>query len=118
MRIAVLEREGRVLAQCEPSAQVALVDIDPVSHCVQRTTFLTPPPQAGAELATWLCQQQVDVVLTNGLPRRDCDLLEQKGIRVVVGVPPFRVEPVVASFLAGTLKTGDNPCEPSTGNRA
>jgi predicted Fe-Mo cluster-binding NifX family protein len=118
MRIAVLEKEGRVLSQCEQSAQVALVDIDPVSQGVQQTTFLTPPPQAGGVLAAWLDQQNVDVVLTSGLARRDCDLLAQKGIRVVVGVPPFRVEPVVASYLAGTLQTGTNRCEPPTGNRA
>jgi predicted Fe-Mo cluster-binding NifX family protein len=118
MRIGVLESEGRVLPQCEESAQIALVDIDPVSHSVQRTTFLKPPAQAVGALAGWLNRQKVEILLTSGIDRRDRDLLEQKGIEVIVGVPPFRVEPVVASFLAGTLQTGDNPCEQSTGNRA
>ncbi len=115
MRIAVLESEGRVLPQCEQSAQVALVDIDPVSRSVQRTSSLTPPPQAVGALAEWLHQQEVEVLLTSGIARQDSELLEQKGIRVVVGMPPFRVEPVIATFLAGTLQTGANACEQPTG---
>jgi ATP-binding protein involved in chromosome partitioning len=114
MRIAVLEREGRVLPQCEESAQVAFVDVDPLTQTVQQTALLTLPREVGA-LADWLRQQQVEVVLTGGIGRRNREGLEQKGIRVVVGVPPFRVEPVVANFLAGTLQTGVNPCEQQTG---
>ena len=117
MKIAVLQREGRVFPQCEECAQVAIVEVDPVSFGVQQTNFLTPPPRAVGTLADWLLQQEVEVVLTNGICRRDRDLLEQKGIDVVVGVPRFRVEPVVAQFLAGTLQTGDNPCEQPTGGR-
>lgn len=117
MRIAVLESEGRVLPQCEQSAQVALVDIDPVSHSVQQSSLLTPPPQAVGALAEWLHRQAVEVVLTSGIGRQDRDLLEQKGIHVIVGVPPFRVEPVIATFLAGTLQTGANACEQPTGGR-
>ncbi len=114
MRIAVLEREGRVLPQCEEYEQVAFVDVDPLTHTVQQTAFLPPPPDVGA-LADWLHQHNVEVVLTSGVCRRNREMLEQKGIRVVVGVPPFRIEPVVANFLAGTLQTGANPCEQPTG---
>jgi predicted Fe-Mo cluster-binding NifX family protein len=117
MRIAVFEREGRVLLQCKEIAQVALVDIDPVTHSVRQTAFLTPPLQTLGALAEWLRGQKVEVVLTSGIGRRDRELLEQKGIQVIVGVPPFRVEPVIANFLSGTLRTGANPCEQPTGGR-
>ena len=117
MRIAVLEREGRVFPQCEESAQIAIVDVDPVGNSVQQTAFLSPPPQAVGDLAVWLRREEVEVLLTSGICRRDRDLLEQKGIEVIVGVPPFRVEPVVASYLAGTLQTGANPCEQKTGSQ-
>ena len=117
MKIAILEREGRVFPQCEESAQVAIVEVDLASYSVQQITFLTPPPQAVGALADWLSQQEVELVLTSGIGQRDRDLLEQKGIKVIVGVPPFRVEPVIASFLAGTLQTGPNPCEQKIGGR-
>jgi predicted Fe-Mo cluster-binding NifX family protein len=115
MKIAVLQNEGRLFPQCEESAQVMIVEVDPVSHGVQQTTLLTPPTQPVGALADWLNRQDVEVVLTSGIGRRDCDLLEQKGIQVVVGVPRFRVEPVIANFLAGTLQIGTNACEQTTG---
>lgn len=111
MKIAIIGKEGRVFPQCVEIAQVAVVDIDPVSQSVELTAFLTPPPPAPGALAEWLCQQEVEVVLAGGIGQRDHDLLVEQGIRVVVGVPPFRVEPVIANFLAGTLQTGANACE-------
>ena len=113
MRIAVLEKEGRVLPRCEGGAQVAIVDIDQLTHTVQQSAFLTPPQATGA-LGDWLRRQEVEVVLASGLGRQDLDLLEQRGIQVIVGVPPFRVESVIANFLAGTLPTGANACEQTT----
>jgi ATP-binding protein involved in chromosome partitioning len=115
MRIAVFQKEGRLFPNCADSAQIAIVEIDRVCNSVQQTAWLTPPPQSVGALADWLCREEVEVVLTNGIRRQDRALLEQKGIAVIVGVPAFRVEPVVASYLAGTLQTGANPCEESTG---
>ncbi len=115
MKIAVLQSEGRVFPQCERTDQVAIVEVDPVSHSVQQTTFLTPPSQRVAALADWLHQEEVEVLLASGMVRHDLDLLEQKGVAVIVGVPAFRIEPVIASYLAGTLQTGANLCEQATG---
>ena len=115
MKIAVLQSEGRVFPQCERTDQIAIVEVDPASHSVQQTTFLTPPFQVVGALADWLHQEEVEVLLTSGMGRRDLDLLEQKGVEVFVGVPAFRIEPVIASFRSGTLQTGANLCEQSTG---
>lgn len=115
MKIAVLQNEGRVFPQCERTAQVAIVEVDPVSHSVQQTTFLTPPSATVGALADWLHGEEVEVLLTSGMGRHDLDLVEQKGIEVVVGVPAFRIEPVIASYLSGTLQTGANLCDQPTG---
>lgn len=114
MKIAVLQSEGRVFPQCEESAQVAILDVDPVSQSVSQSNFLSRPPQAVGALADLLRQEDVEVVLTSGICQRDRELLEAKGIEVIVGVPPHRVEPVIAHYLAGTLRTGANACEPPT----
>ena len=68
-------------------------------------------------LADLLRGEDVEVVLTSGICKQDRELLEAKGIEVIVGVPPHRVEPVIANYLAGTLKTGPNPCDQPTGGR-
>ena len=118
MKIAVLQSGGRVFPQCEHTAQVAIVEVDPVSHSVQQTTVLTPPSQPVGALADWLRGEEVEVLLTSGICQRDRELLEQKRIEVIVGVPPYRLEPVIASYLAGTLQTGDNPCGQTAGGCA
>jgi predicted Fe-Mo cluster-binding NifX family protein len=110
MRIAIIGREGRVLPQCDGIAQIAIVDVDPGSHLVQQTAFLTPPAPKDA-MADWLGEQTVQVVLTSGICRHDRDRLQQRGIRVIAGVPLFRFEAAIARFLSGTLQTGDNACE-------
>lgn len=115
MKIAVLQSEGRVFPQCDHIGQVAIVEVDPISHSVQQTTFLTPPSQPVGTLADWLLGEDVEALLTSGIGRHDHDLLEQKGVEVIVGVPAFRIEPVIASYLAGTLQTGANLCEQATG---
>ncbi len=116
MRIAVLQNEGRVFPQCEESAQVVVLDVDAGSQSVHRSSILSPPPQAVGALADLLRREEVEVLLTGGISQRDRELLEQKGIKVIVGVPPHRVEPVVAHYLAGTLQTGGNPCEKQVGD--
>jgi ATP-binding protein involved in chromosome partitioning len=109
MKIAVIGREGRASPQCEEIGQIAIIEIDPVSHSVKEATFLMPPEPRDA-LANWLSHQAVEIVLTSGICQPDLDRLEQNGIKVIVGVPAFRFEPVIAQFLAGTLQTGDNAC--------
>jgi predicted Fe-Mo cluster-binding NifX family protein len=104
--------------QCKESGQVAVLEVDPVNQSVRQTKLLSPPPQTVGSLADLLGRENVEVLLTNGVSQRDRELLEQKGIEVIVGVPPYRVEPVVAHYLAGTLQTGDNPCEQQSGGCA
>ncbi|MCW5552029.1 MAG: hypothetical protein KIS67_07665 [Verrucomicrobiae bacterium] len=118
MKIAVLQSDGRLFPQCKESGQVAVLEVDPVNQSVRRTKLLSPPPQAVGALADLLGRENVEVLLASGIPQRDRELIEQKGIEVIVGVPPHRVEPVVANYLAGTLQTGDNPCEQPAGGSA
>lgn len=114
MKIAVIGQQGRVIPACAEVAQVAIVDVDPGTNTVQRTALMTPPPLTMEAMAGWFSRQAVQVVLTGGICPYCRDLLEKNGIRVVVGVPPFRFEPVIANFLAGTLQTGVNACERSS----
>jgi predicted Fe-Mo cluster-binding NifX family protein len=116
MKIAVLQHEGRVFPQCKECRQVAIVEVDPLDRRVQGHHFHAPPAQAAGELGDWLRQENIETLLTSGISQRDRELLEAKGIEVIVGVPPFRLEPVIANYLAGTLQTGANLCEYPAGD--
>jgi len=111
MNLAVLTSNGRVCPQCGEIVQLTVVDFDPATHTVCQTSLLTPPPMSADALAGWLRQHGVGTVLASGINPRAQELLEQAGIQVVVGVPTFRVEPLVSRFLTATLETGLNVCE-------
>jgi predicted Fe-Mo cluster-binding NifX family protein len=111
MRIAVFERGGRVTAQGADDIQVALVDVDPGSGTARQFAVLTPPAGAAPVLVDWLSEYGVRVVLTCGIDDPLLALFQQRNIRIVAGVPPFRVEPALAHFLGGTLGTGAKLCE-------
>jgi predicted Fe-Mo cluster-binding NifX family protein len=111
MSIAVLTSNERVCPQCGEIVQLTVVDFDPATHTVRHTSLLTPPPMSVAALAGWLREQGVGIVLASGINPQARAFLEAEGIQVVVGVPTFRVEPVVSRFLTATLETGPNICE-------
>ena len=111
MKIAIPSTQGRVFPDCGQSGQFTLVDLEKSTNTVRETTTLTPSPMAPGELADWLVQQGVEWILASGLKRHDRDLLARKGIKVMVGVPSYRVEAIVARFLTGTLELGPNACQ-------
>ncbi|MBN2451627.1 MAG: P-loop NTPase [Lentisphaeria bacterium] len=52
-----------------------------------------------------------EVILAGGMGQRAQELFSENGIRVVVGAPSRTPEEVVASYLDGTLQTGQNVCD-------
>ena len=49
--------------------------------------------------------------VSGGMGQRAQELFAVQGIQVVVGAPSETPEKLVADFLAGSLKTGDNACD-------
>jgi predicted Fe-Mo cluster-binding NifX family protein len=111
MKIAIPTRDGRVFPDCGESGQLAVVDLDESTNIVRKITTFTSSLHAPGELPGWLRQLGVDTVVARGLGRRVRELLAGKGIRVIVGVPPFRVEAIIARFLSDTLEAGADICE-------
>lgn len=111
MKIAIPLQDGRVFPECGEPGEFAVVDIDETTRTTRETVALPPPSPSSDALSDWLLRQGVEVVLTRGIRPDQQAHLTAKGIRVVVGVPPFRLEAVVANFLNDTLESGPNICE-------
>ena len=73
--------------------------------------MLEPPAHAPGVLPQWLRQQGVELVIAGGIGRRACMFFEEMGIRVIAGAPAANPEEIVRSYLAGTLRTGENICD-------
>jgi predicted Fe-Mo cluster-binding NifX family protein len=53
----------------------------------------------------------VNLIIAGGMGVRAQDLFKEYGIKVLVGAPANAPEELVASYLNGTLKTGENVCD-------
>jgi predicted Fe-Mo cluster-binding NifX family protein len=109
--IAIPVVNGEVSAHFGHAEQFSLITLDPASGSITSTEEKTPPPHEPGVLPQWLREQKVDVVLAGGMGQRARSLLEQHGIRVVVGIEPAAPEAIVKKWQDGTLETGDNICD-------
>ena len=51
------------------------------------------------------------MIIAGGMGQRAQSLFAENGIKVVVGAPAETPEQLVAEYLAGTLKAGENVCD-------
>jgi predicted Fe-Mo cluster-binding NifX family protein len=111
MKIAIPLAAGRLCMHFGHCEQFALVDVDEVAQKGRGTTLLTPPPHEPGLLPRWLHEQGADVVIAGGIGQRAQQLFAQSGIRVLVGAPVGTPEELVAAYLEGSLKPGQNTCD-------
>jgi predicted Fe-Mo cluster-binding NifX family protein len=110
VKIAIPLSDGKLFAHFGHCPAFALVDTnDKTGEIVARNEVTAPPHEPGL-LPVWLAERGVDMVLTGGMGPRAQDLLAQKGIKVVTGVPGETPDSLVAAYYAGTLATGENAC--------
>ncbi len=109
--IAIPVVNGEVSAHFGHAEQFSLITLDPASGSITSTEEKTPPPHEPGVLPRWLKEQKVDLVLAGGMGQRAKSMLEQQGVRVVVGIESADPEAIVKKWQAGTLKTGDNVCD-------
>jgi len=111
MKIAIPIANGKVCMHFGHCEQFALVEVDAGGKTITGTSYLTPPPHEPGVLPRWLHEQGADVIIAGGMGQRAQGLFAQNGIKVVVGAPAERPEDVVAAYLSGTLKVGQNVCD-------
>jgi ATP-binding protein involved in chromosome partitioning len=111
MKIAI-PLAGGLLAQhfghCE---QFALIHVDPVRKTAASREDLNAPPHQPGLLPAWLAEQGATMIIAGGMGRRAQDLFADHGIEVFVGAPAATPDKLVAAYLAGTLRHGENACD-------
>lgn len=111
MKIAIPMADGRLCLHFGHCEQFALVDVDEGAKSIAGTALLTPPAHEPGVLPRWLHAQGADVIIAGGMGQRAQALFAQNGIAVVVGAPAEEPERIVAAYLEGTLRTGQNVCD-------
>ena len=110
MRIAIPLAAGQLCMHFGHCEQFALVDVDEAAQKGQGTTLLTPPPHEPGLLPRWLHEQGADVVIAGGMGQRRSNC-SPKAASECWSAPAGTPEELVAAFLDGSLKSGQNTCD-------
>ncbi len=111
MRIALPIANGSLALHFGHCEQFVLIDVDPQARRVTARQEVTPPPHEPGVLPRWLREQGATVIIAGGMGQRAQGLFAENGITVVVGAPAEAPETLVATYLDGTLVSGDNLCD-------
>lgn len=110
MKIAIPVAEGKLCLHFGHCQQFCMITVDE-NNKIGETELLTPPAHEPGVLPKWLAANQVNLVLAGGMGHRAQNLLQEAGIKVIVGVQgDVTAEQAVEAYLNDKLTTGDNAC--------
>ncbi|MCL6584850.1 MAG: NifB/NifX family molybdenum-iron cluster-binding protein [bacterium] len=111
MRIAIPIADGKLAMHFGHCQRFALIDVDVETKKILYREDIDAPEHQPGLLPPWLAKRGVQLVIAGGMGQRALGLFAEQGIQVLVGAPAEMPESLVADYLAGTLKTGDNVCD-------
>lgn len=111
MRFVIPVAEGKLALHFGHCETFMLIDADDKSGKISQTSSVTPPPHAPGVLPKWLAEQGANVIIAGGMGSRAQGLFSENGIRVIIGAPVDTPDNLVAAFISGSLKTGQNACD-------
>ncbi|MHB8780785.1 MAG: iron-sulfur cluster carrier protein MrpORP [Candidatus Geothermincolia bacterium] len=107
---AVPTENGALCAHFGHCESFTLVEASAETEPVIRSQVKAPPHEPGL-LPRWLADQGVTTVIAGGMGATAQQLFSERGIQVLCGAPELPPLELVASFLAGSLRFGDNVCD-------
>lgn len=88
-------------------------EVDETTKKISKSETFTAPPHEPGLLPRLLSEKGTNVVIAGGMGVKAQELFGQNGIKVVIGADPLSGSPeeIVRSFVSGSLRTGNNPCD-------
>ncbi|MBN2372254.1 P-loop NTPase [bacterium] len=111
MKIAIPVANDRLAMHFGHCEQFALIDVDPSTKRILKQDSVQAPEHQPGLLPAWLKEKGANIIIAGGMGSRAQSLFTQNGIKVVTGAPGDEPKKLVESYLAGTLKTGENICD-------
>ena len=118
MKYAVPVTGGMMSPHFGHCEQFAFFDVNEQKKEITHKEFITSPEHQPGLLPVWLAERGASVVIAGGMGPRAVELLQQRGIGVVLGAQESNPEKAVLSHLNGDLSITDNTCEHEHGECA
>ena len=110
MRIAIPTAAGKLAMHFGHCEKFAFIDVDEKKE-IHDMKEVEPPPHQPGLLPKWLKEQGATTIIAGGMGQRARNLFQQANIEVIIGAPVKSAKELVLMYLAGTMVTGDNPCD-------
>jgi predicted Fe-Mo cluster-binding NifX family protein len=111
MKIAIPTANGKLSMHFGHCEVFTVLDVDPESRTIIRTSRLETPPHEPGLLPRWLAEQGATTIIAGGMGQRAQSLFTANNIEVIVGAPADEPEALTEAYLAGSLTTGANVCD-------
>jgi predicted Fe-Mo cluster-binding NifX family protein len=111
MRIAIPVVDGKLAMHFGHCERFALIDVDPTGKKILKRMDIEAPPHQPGLLPGWLAERGAKMIIAGGMGQRAMALFSEQGIQVIVGAPGDTPDRLVAAFIAGDLKGGENVCD-------
>lgn len=111
MKIAIPLADGKLGAHFGHCPSFAIILVDSATGRISHRADHQAPSHQPGVLPRWLAGHGVSLVIAGGMGQRAIDLLTQQGISVVTGALPETPDKLVADYMAGCLKVGENFCD-------
>ncbi|WP_084442100.1 hypothetical protein OH491_19405 [Termitidicoccus mucosus] len=98
------------------SIKVGLYEVDPQKRLILSSSEIIPPLAEPCEWGTWLCTQEVRVLLAGGIGSGAQACMAESGIQVIAGLPAAEPRELVQAWLDGRLVAGPNACKEHDGH--
>jgi ATP-binding protein involved in chromosome partitioning len=111
MRIAIPIADGKLSMHFGHCDKFCIVEADVKAGKALNSKEVDAPAHQPGLLPKWLAEQGVQVVIAGGMGQRALALFAERNIEVFVGAPAESPDYLVARYLDGSLKSGDNVCD-------
>ncbi|WP_196609748.1 iron-sulfur cluster carrier protein MrpORP [Nitratidesulfovibrio oxamicus] len=111
MKIAIPLAAGRLCQHFGHCEQFAVLTVDPDDGTVKGQELLTPPPHEPGVLPAWIADTGTRLVIAGGMGARARQLLEERGVQVLVGASAADPADLVAAWFGNRLELGANTCD-------
>lgn len=111
MKIAIPLAAGKLCQHFGHCEQFAVLTVDPGSGTVMGQELLTPPPHEPGVLPAWIADTGTRLVIAGGMGARARQLLEERGVQVLVGASAADPADLVAAWFGNSLELGANTCD-------
>jgi predicted Fe-Mo cluster-binding NifX family protein len=103
MKLAMPVANGRLASSLKDAEYFDIVEVDLVERRASSAWRSDPPSSSGAELAGWLAEEGVDLLIAATVGSKERGQLERRGLRVLAGAPRRTPRELLKAYLSDEL---------------